>query len=58
MPQGYICDHRRTKLGTGLEVFQAGIDAINQWQMFNLGWVTIYGAGQPQAGLNVCVLAH
>jgi uncharacterized protein (UPF0548 family) len=38
-PPGYVVDHTRIKLGTGLSVFMEGKGALQRWEHFQLGWV-------------------
>ena len=44
-PNGFQLDHNRVQLGHGFEVYERGIQALNQWRQFDLGWVTIVPAG-------------
>ena len=43
-PAGYASDHRRIELGTGEDTFAAARAAIDDWQMFAVGWVDLYPA--------------
>ncbi len=38
-PSGYNVDHNRVLLGHGRETFSKTISAVNDWKMFDLGWV-------------------
>ncbi len=58
-PDGYVIDHTRVHLGTGVEIFERAKAAIRRWQQFNLGWVE--ACPNDVAILNgesVCVLAR
>ena len=41
VPDGFIFDHYRTRLGEGDAVFDAARDALRRWAMFDIDWVTI-----------------
>ena len=41
-PAGYNVDHNRIRLGYGAATFRRAQRAIQSWQMFNIGWVTLY----------------
>ena len=45
LPSGYTVDHNRIQLGHGAEVFQCGVEALQQWRQFDLGWVTVVPRG-------------
>jgi uncharacterized protein (UPF0548 family) len=38
-PHGYVVDHTRIEIGSGLENFEKARAAIQQWKQFDLGWV-------------------
>lgn len=58
-PYGYIVDQRLLKVGNGEKHFQRACRAVDQWKMFNLDWITIYGADtEPAPGQTVCVMAN
>src|SRR5262244_2627358 len=40
-PAGYTLDHNRVQLGHGADVYQRAVEALQHWQQFDLGWVTI-----------------
>lgn len=40
-PAGYKVDHNRVQLGSGVDIYQRGIDALKQWRQFALGWVSL-----------------
>jgi uncharacterized protein (UPF0548 family) len=46
-PDGYNVDHNRIKLGEGAQKFALAIQAIQNWQMFNLGWVRVWQTDAP-----------
>src|SRR5215471_15367365 len=41
-PVGYRVDYNRTLIGHGLDQFEAAKGAIDEWKMFDLGWVEIF----------------
>lgn len=56
MPGHYNLDHNRVSLGTGKIIWDRAVDAIRQWQMFNIPWIRIYPAIIPiQVGMDVAV---
>ena len=57
-PAGYKVDHNRIHLGFGAETFAAAKAALQQWTMFNLGWVEICWPSAPiQVGTTVGMVA-
>jgi uncharacterized protein (UPF0548 family) len=58
-PQGYKLDHHRIRLGNGAVVFGRAIEALERWEMFNIGWVHLCWPDAPiEIGTTVGVLAH
>ncbi|HLG17459.1 MAG TPA: DUF1990 domain-containing protein [Blastocatellia bacterium] len=58
-PGGYNVDHNRVRLGEGHEDFDRAVDAVRNWEMFNIGWVRLFDSQAPIArGSNVAVLAR
>ena len=59
VPPGYNLDHNRIKLGEGQAVFERSVEAINRWEMFNIGWVELCWPEAPiEAGSVVAVLVN
>jgi uncharacterized protein (UPF0548 family) len=55
---GYTTDHNRVQLGEGSLVFDKAIDALKNWQHFNLGWVNVTNTKTPiEIGSVVAVCA-
>lgn len=46
-PDGYVVDHNRARLGEGEEVFRRAVEAMNRWEMFDVGWVSIFPPDAP-----------
>jgi uncharacterized protein (UPF0548 family) len=46
-PAAYHLDHNRIKLGEGPQTFALARRAIQNWQMFNLGWVRVLQTDAP-----------
>jgi uncharacterized protein (UPF0548 family) len=46
-PAAYNVDHNRIKLGEGAETFALARRAVQNWQMFNLGWVRVLQKDAP-----------
>lgn len=40
-PVGYAVDHNRVKIGNGERDFERAKLAINNWEMFDIGWVNL-----------------
>ncbi len=58
-PAGSKIDHHRVRLGTGGRAFEQGAQAIQRWQMFNIGWLQLCWPHAPiEPGSTVGVLAH
>ena len=58
-PRGYILNHQRFELGTGLATFEQAKAAVRQWRMFELGWVRVFWPDAPiQPSALVAVLAR
>jgi uncharacterized protein (UPF0548 family) len=52
----YKVDHNRVKLGMGEETYQRAVAALQCWQQFELGWLTIVPMGKPlEIGATVAV---
>jgi len=57
-PRGYIFDHNRIKLGEGADAFQRAVEALERWEMFNIGWLQLCWPDAPiEIGTMVAVLA-
>jgi uncharacterized protein (UPF0548 family) len=46
-PAGYNLDHNRMNLGEGAQKFAQAVRAIQNWQMFRLGWVRVFDWSAP-----------
>jgi uncharacterized protein (UPF0548 family) len=58
-PAGYVVDHHRVRLGTGLRVFERARAALGDWAMFRVGWVEACPAALPiEEGTTVALLAR
>jgi uncharacterized protein (UPF0548 family) len=58
-PAGYNVDHNRIQLGAGEAIYQRAVEALKNWQQFELGWVTIVPRGVAvEAGATVAVKAR
>ena len=44
---GYHIDHYRVQLGSGLRCFTDAIAAIQNWRMFDIGWVRLFCRDAP-----------
>lgn len=40
-PHGYVLDHSRVRLGTGVEAFARARAALFRWEMFDVGWAEL-----------------
>jgi uncharacterized protein (UPF0548 family) len=58
-PDGYVVDHNRICLGHGEPTFARAVAALRRWEMFNIGWVTLYSPSVPiEAGRAVAILVR
>jgi uncharacterized protein (UPF0548 family) len=56
-PPGYVVDHNRVLLGKGEAAFTAACQALQRWQMFNIGWVELCWSNAPiEEGITVAIL--
>ena len=59
LPTGYNVDHNRIQLGSGEQTFRRAVEALKNWQQFDLGWVTIVPRDVPvEVGATVAVKAR
>jgi len=57
-PRGYTFDHKRIKLGEGADAFRRAVEALERWEMFNIGWLQLCWPDAPiEIGTMVAVLA-
>lgn len=57
-PAGYVKDHNRIRLGDGADSFQRAVEAVERWEMFNIGWLVLCWPDAPiEIGATVAVLA-
>jgi uncharacterized protein (UPF0548 family) len=45
VPSGYTVDHNRVQIGSGADAYRRGIEALQQWRQFELGWVSLAPRG-------------
>jgi uncharacterized protein (UPF0548 family) len=58
-PDGYVVDRNRVCLGDGERTFTHAVDALRRWEMFNIGWVTLYSPSVPiEANRAVAILVR
>ena len=58
-PEGFIVDHNRIQLGCGSQVYERALSALQQWEQFDLGWVSIVPKSVPiEVGATVAVKAR
>jgi uncharacterized protein (UPF0548 family) len=58
-PTGYVVDHNRVRLGSGIAAFQCAREALVRWEMFHLGWVKLFPQSAPvQPHSTVAVLVR
>jgi uncharacterized protein (UPF0548 family) len=59
LPTNYTVDRNYIQLGSGEETFRRGVEALKNWQHFDLDWVTIVPRGVPvEVGATVAVKAR
>ncbi len=58
-PKGFIVDHNRIRLGSGLATFEAAKLALQNWQHYRFDWIELYRPDDaPAQHQNVGVLAR
>ena len=58
-PEGFVVDHNRILLGRGKQVYERALSALQRWEQFDLGWVSIVPKGVPlEIGATVAVKAR
>jgi uncharacterized protein (UPF0548 family) len=58
-PAGYVANHGRVRLGRGEETFKKAIEALRNWKMFDLDWVSLcWPEVDIEAGTTVATLAR
>ncbi len=56
-PDGYSVDHNRVRIGQGEKDFERAKLAINNWKMFDIGWVNLLpNDAKVDVGLTVGIL--
>lgn len=55
-PSQYTIDRNRVQLGAGRATYERAIAAVRRWEMFNIGWVTLYRRDTPiEVGRDVAI---
>jgi uncharacterized protein (UPF0548 family) len=58
-PAGYAANHGRVRLGYGEATFNKAVEALRNWKMFDLGWVSLCRTGaEIEVGTTVAALAR
>jgi len=58
LPRNYNVDHNRVQLGSGTHVFDRACEAIRQWKMFDMPWLSLcWPDAAIEPGTNIAVLA-
>ena len=56
---GYNADHNRIRIGSGPDDFQAAINAVKSWKMFDMPWVELcWPDTQIEVGSTVAILVR
>ena len=56
---GSVVDHNRVKLGEGEAVFARARQAVQRWEMFNIGWAELCWPTAPiEVGQTVGIMMH
>jgi uncharacterized protein (UPF0548 family) len=59
LPDGFVVDQTRIKLGEGEPVFQAARAALQRWRQFDMGWLEAWPPETPiQTGEVVAIMAR
>lgn len=55
-PPGYQVDHNRVQIGEGRAAFARAVEALRNWKMFDLGWVSAHPTTAPvEPGTTVAI---
>ncbi|KAL6520809.1 hypothetical protein OROMI_026240 [Orobanche minor] len=54
---GFLVNHSRTLVGSGLETFKKGKSALANWRHFNLNWAYVDPKTHIESGVKFCVSA-
>ena len=58
-PPGYASNQGRVRLGYGEAIFDKAVEALRNWKMFDLGWVSLcWPDAEIEVGTTVAVLAR
>jgi uncharacterized protein (UPF0548 family) len=58
-PAGYASNHGRVRLGYGGAIFNKAVEALLNWKMFDLGWVSLcWPDAEIEVGTTVAALAR
>ena len=58
-PNGFIVDHNRIRLGSGLATFDAARLALRNWQHYRFDWIELHRSDEaPAQNQNVATLAR
>lgn len=58
-PAGYTIDHNRIRIGKGPDDFQAAINAVRNWKMFDMSWVELQPLDAPiEPGTTVAIVVR
>jgi uncharacterized protein (UPF0548 family) len=58
-PAGYASNHGRVRLGYGEAIFNRAVEALRNWKMFDLGWVSLcWPEAEIEVGTTVAPLAR
>src|SRR5262249_47647651 len=55
-PAGFNRDHRRERLGSGIDAFERAVAALRAWTMFKQGWLEVYPGDAPYVGQVVAIV--
>ena len=57
VPDTYVTDHNRVRLGSGSSDWDTAVAAIRSWEMFNIGWTRLCWPDTPiRVGADVAIL--
>ena len=58
-PAGYVANHGRVRLGQGEATFNKAVEALRNWKMFDLDWVSLcWPESEIEVGTTVATLAR
>lgn len=55
LKEGFLLNHARVLIGSGLETYEKGKDALQNWRHFQMSWTFVEPATPVKTGVKFCV---